>query len=95
MSQFRTVLKDPESATLIGTDIGEDRFPDPPRPGITMQVQDINKPWPESWNNTFDFVHQTLVLFQAGAKQRDAINSLAKLVKPGGYIELMEPQYGK
>lgn len=60
-----------------------------------MQVQDINKPWPESWNNTFDFVHQTLVLFQAGAKQRDAINSLAKLVKPGGYIELMEPQYGK
>lgn len=92
---MQAVLGDPESATLIGTDIEEERFPNPPRPGITMQIQDIHKPWPKSWNSTFDFVHQTLVLFQTGSKQRDAINSLARLVKPGGWIELMEPQYGE
>ncbi|KAI0119555.1 S-adenosyl-L-methionine-dependent methyltransferase [Daldinia grandis] len=92
LSQFQASLKDPNSATLIGTDL-QDRFPDPPRPGINLQIQDINEPWPKSWKSTFDYVHQTLVLFQAGPKQREVINSLGELVKPGGWIELMEPQY--
>ncbi|KAI1097709.1 S-adenosyl-L-methionine-dependent methyltransferase [Jackrogersella minutella] len=93
LSQFQASLKDPGSATLIGTDI-QDRFPDPPRPGVSLHIHDINKPWPEPWGSTFDFVHQTLVLFQAGPNQREALASLARLVKPGGWIELMEPQYG-
>ncbi|KAI1084741.1 S-adenosyl-L-methionine-dependent methyltransferase [Whalleya microplaca] len=92
LSQFRGSLKDPDSAELIGTDI-QDRFPDPPWPGISMQIQDINKQWPESWDATFDYVHQTLVLFQAGPGLREVIGSLVKLVKPGGWIELMEPEY--
>ncbi|KAI1648353.1 S-adenosyl-L-methionine-dependent methyltransferase [Daldinia loculata] len=92
LSQFQASLKDPNSATLIGTDL-QDRFPDPPQSGISFQIQDINEPWPKSWKSTFDYVHQTLVLFQAGPKQREAINSLGELVKPGGWIELMEPQY--
>ncbi|KAI1479755.1 S-adenosyl-L-methionine-dependent methyltransferase [Daldinia eschscholtzii] len=92
LSQFQETLKDPNSATLIGTDL-QDRFPKPPRPGVHLQIQDINEPWPESWKSTFDYVHQTLVLFQAGPKQHEAIHSLGELVKPGGWIELMEPQY--
>ncbi|KAI8966100.1 S-adenosyl-L-methionine-dependent methyltransferase [Daldinia sp. FL1419] len=92
LSQFQASLQDPDSATLVGTDL-QDRFPDPPRPGINLQIQDINEPWPESWKSTFDYVHQTLVLFQAGPKKREAISSLGELVKPGGWIELMEPQY--
>ncbi|KAI1466499.1 uncharacterized protein F4812DRAFT_434316 [Daldinia caldariorum] len=92
LSQFQAYLKDPDSATLVGTDL-QDRFPNPPRPGIHLQIQDINKPWPESWKSTFDYVHQALVLFQAGPRQRKAVHSLAELVKPGGWIELMEPQY--
>ncbi|OTA82746.1 hypothetical protein M434DRAFT_400918 [Hypoxylon sp. CO27-5] len=92
LSTFQASLKDPDSATLIGTDI-QDRFPDPPRKGISMHIQDINKPWPESWKGTFDYVHQTLVLFQAGDKKREAVAALGELVKPGGWIELAEPQY--
>ncbi|KAI0899479.1 S-adenosyl-L-methionine-dependent methyltransferase [Annulohypoxylon nitens] len=94
LSQFQAALKDPASATLIGTDL-QDRFPDPPRPGISMHIQDINAPWPEPWKQSFDFVHQTLVLFQAGTKQREAVSALGELVKPGGWIELMEPEYEK
>ncbi|KAI2472082.1 hypothetical protein F4781DRAFT_428614 [Annulohypoxylon bovei var. microspora] len=85
LSQFQAALKDPGSATLIGTDL-EDRFPDPPRPGISLQIQDINEPWPADWQGTFDY---------AGNKQREALSALAGLVKPGGWIELMEPEYEK
>ncbi|KAI1803919.1 hypothetical protein F4811DRAFT_522876 [Daldinia bambusicola] len=92
LSQFQASLKDPSSATLVGTDL-QDRFPNPPRPGVHLQIQDINEPWPESWKSTFDYVHQALVLFQAGLKKREAVHSLGELVKPGGWIELMEPQY--
>ncbi|OTB02493.1 hypothetical protein M426DRAFT_322586 [Hypoxylon sp. CI-4A] len=92
LSQFQAALQDPGSATLIGTDI-QDRFPDPPRPGVAMRIQDINAPWPAEWKGTFDFAHQTLVLFQAGPGLREVLTAFAELVKPGGWIELMEPNY--
>ncbi|KAI1388565.1 S-adenosyl-L-methionine-dependent methyltransferase [Hypoxylon trugodes] len=91
LSQFQASLKNPDSATLIGTDL-QDRFPNPPRPGIQLQTQDITKPWPESWKSDFDYVHQSLVLFQARPKLSEVVNSIAELVKPGGWIELTEPQ---
>lgn len=91
LTAFRPFLSDPDSCTLIGTDI-QDRFPDPQPKGITLQTQDINKPWPAEWKGTFDFVHQTLVLVMAGQKQREAIHALLDLVKPGGWVELIEPE---
>lgn len=39
-------------------------------------------------------MHQTLVIYQAGPKLRKVLGALTELVKPGGWIELMEPQYG-
>ncbi|KAI1460476.1 S-adenosyl-L-methionine-dependent methyltransferase [Annulohypoxylon moriforme] len=94
LSQIQAALKDSASATLIGTDL-QNRFPDPPRQGISLRIQNINAPWPEEWKGSFDYVHQALVLFQAGTKQREAVAAIGELVKPGGWIELMEPEYEK
>ncbi|KAI1871960.1 uncharacterized protein JN550_004163 [Neoarthrinium moseri] len=90
LSQLQANLKDPGSCTLIGTDI-QDRHLRALPPGISFQIQDILQPWPESWKSSFDLVHQTLVLTVAGPRQREAVNAVLELVKPGGWVELMEP----
>lgn len=57
---------------------------------MTYQIQDINKPWPEDWHNNFDVVHQRLALAGAGPNAQIALGSIARLVKPGGWIQLIE-----
>lgn len=75
---------------IVGTDINLEIFPQDPPAGTTYQIQDINEPWPEEWKGTFDLVHQRLVVAGGGSKQREAIQALAALVKPGGWIQLIE-----
>ncbi|KAH6657436.1 hypothetical protein BKA67DRAFT_555263 [Truncatella angustata] len=75
---------------FIGIDINPAEFPAEPPGGTTYQVHDINKPWPEEWAGHFDFVHQRLVLVSAGARQEQALHSLGALVKPGGWIQVIE-----
>lgn len=53
-------------------------------------MQDINKPWPEEWKESFDLVHQRLVLVGGGSAQQQVLGNLAALVKPGGWIQLIE-----
>ncbi|KAH8704452.1 hypothetical protein GQ44DRAFT_732403 [Phaeosphaeriaceae sp. PMI808] len=76
---------------IIGTDINGEDFPTDPPPNQTYQVQDINKSWPEDWRESFDFVHQRLTLAAGGSSQEGALRNLATLVKPGGWIQLIEP----
>ena len=76
--------------TFIGTDINPQFLPKEPPAGIKFAVQDINKPWPKGWHGSFDIVHQRLGLAGCGSHQQEAINSLAGLVKPGGWIQLVE-----
>jgi hypothetical protein len=53
-------------------------------------IQDINKPWPTTWHNTFSLVHQRLVLAGSGANGQGVVHALCELVKPGGWIQLLE-----
>jgi len=75
-----------------GGDIDPTNFPTDHPAGTTYHVQDINKPWPEDWKGTFDFVHQRLALVGAGAAQKEAVLALAALTKPGGWIQLIEAE---
>ncbi|KAI3390304.1 hypothetical protein diail_10311, partial [Diaporthe ilicicola] len=75
---------------FCGTDINPTEFPAEVPDGTTYQAQDINKPWPSDWHERFDLVHQRLVLVGSGSKQHEALQSLARLVKPGGWIQLIE-----
>ncbi|KAF1949861.1 hypothetical protein CC80DRAFT_510211 [Byssothecium circinans] len=45
---------------------------------------------PVDSNNTFDLVHQRLALLGAGPNPKAVVHRLASLVKPGGWIQLME-----
>lgn len=80
----------PVQHTMYGTDSNPAEFPSSVPPGTVYKVQDINNPWPEDWKNQFDLVHQRLVLVAAGSKQMEAILALCDLVKPGGWIQLIE-----
>ncbi|KAJ9647554.1 hypothetical protein H2204_000183 [Knufia peltigerae] len=92
LRQLHSLLAQPESATLIGTDIApfEDNVGKPDY--VEWQKQDINEEWPASWQNTFDFVHQRAVIANAGSWDGavKAVTRLAKLVKPGAWVQLVD-----
>lgn len=59
-------------------------------------MQDITEPWPASWAATFDVVHQRFVLGAVRSAQLDdVVARLIGLVKPGGWIQLMESDVGE
>lgn len=82
---------------FVGTDINPRFLPDSPPPDMTFQIQNVNEAWPQDWQNSFDFVHQRLVLAGAGPAANEAVGRICGLVKPGGWIQLMEaePEVGK
>ena len=77
---------------FVGTDIDASKFPENPESGASYRVQDINKPWPEDWQSSFDVVHQRLALVGGGPNAQNALKSLSALVKPGGWIQLIEAE---
>ncbi|KAF2246838.1 hypothetical protein BU26DRAFT_431537 [Trematosphaeria pertusa] len=79
------------SHTYVGTDIVPEFFPKHPPQRHSFHVQSITQDWPDSWASTFDYVHQRLVLVGAGQSPlSECIGRLAKLAKPGGWVELVE-----
>ncbi|KAH6657450.1 S-adenosyl-L-methionine-dependent methyltransferase [Truncatella angustata] len=82
-----------KEATLVGTDVTNVKFPEDGTAGpITFQLQSITEPWPDEWHGSFDLVQQRLVLGACGKYPfATAIKSLADLVKPGGWVQLIEP----
>lgn len=61
------------------------------RQEISYHLQDVNRPWPVSWNESFDLVHQRFVLGAVPKTNLEiVVRQLIGLVKPGGWIELME-----
>jgi hypothetical protein len=77
--------------TYIGTDIEPELFPSQLPAGMTLPAQDVTKPWPADWQNSFDLVHQRLGLAGSGPTPiPDVVTNLIRLVKPGGWIELVE-----
>ncbi|KAI1823900.1 S-adenosyl-L-methionine-dependent methyltransferase [Xylaria intraflava] len=80
-------------ATLVGTDITDFKIrKNLDASSITFQIQSITSPWPQEWKRSFDLVHQRLVLGACGGFPfAEAIKNLSGLVKPGGWIQLVEP----
>lgn len=80
----------PAEHTYFGNDIEPELFPDDPQ-GMEFFRQNIVDPWPDALKGSFDLVHQRLGL--AGShpmKPGDVIANLAGLVKPGGWLQLVE-----
>jgi hypothetical protein len=51
----------------------------------------MNEPWPLKWQGTFDLVHSRMALPGVGLSSLDdAVMNLVKLVKPGGWFQLIE-----
>lgn len=81
----------PPSTTYVGTDVAPHLFANN-GPNFAFHVQTVTSPWPASWTSTFDFIHQRLVLSNIPPQSAlPAIENLSKLLKPGGYIQLVEP----
>ncbi|KAF2122851.1 putative methyltransferase SirN-like protein [Lophiotrema nucula] len=86
----------PADNTYVGTDIMEAYFPpesDWPS-NMSLTIQSITKPWPVTWREGFDLVHQRFALPAAGKSGlKDALSGLIGLVKPGGWIQLVEADH--
>ncbi|KAI3326348.1 S-adenosyl-L-methionine-dependent methyltransferase [Xylariaceae sp. AK1471] len=87
---LRASLRVPASCTMVGTDLSAARFPASPPTGVTFGTQNIVDPWPEAWSNSFDLVHQRLVLAGAGSQIANVVNRLLETVAPGGWVQLTE-----
>ncbi|KAI8632622.1 O-methyltransferase-domain-containing protein [Xylariaceae sp. FL1651] len=81
----------PASTKFVGTDIANHLFPVSTKAQITFRIQSISEPWPEEWYSSFDLVNQKLVLSACDpASAKRAVAELFALVKPGGWIQLLE-----
>jgi hypothetical protein len=81
----------PASTTYVGTDIAPQLFRSDYGESFAFASQNIADTWPSEWNNSFDLVHQRLVLGSVSPEiGRQAVRNLANLVKPGGYIQLVD-----
>ena len=80
----------------IGTDSVAKFFGETAAPDLKLVVQRIDDPWPQDWSSSFDYVHQRLVI--PGCETipaSTAIKHLCDLVKPGGWIELIEQDHNQ
>lgn len=84
-----TLLKSP---TLVGTDVSATAFPANPPPNTEFHIQSISEPWPTEWHNSFDLVHQKLVIACLPPDEgRQALYRLVELAKPGtGWVQFTE-----
>ncbi|KAI1078703.1 methyltransferase SirN-like protein [Whalleya microplaca] len=81
-----------EPYTLLGYDVMKSFFPPAAPPHTTFAIHDISEPWPAELRDTCDLVHQRLTI-PGGAKKatpREIVRYLCELVKPGGWIQLVE-----
>ncbi|KAI3316494.1 S-adenosyl-L-methionine-dependent methyltransferase [Xylariaceae sp. AK1471] len=86
----RQMLASPSTATLVGTDISEPRFSTTVPEGVSFRIQNVRDPWPVELHNSFDLVHQRLVMAGAGPHGDKVIAELVNTVAPGGWIQLIE-----
>ncbi|KAG7286254.1 hypothetical protein NEMBOFW57_008561 [Staphylotrichum longicolle] len=84
--------------SLHGIDIGSALFPPKigPYASLDLRAHDIRSPIPEawSWSQSFDLVHQRLLIW--GLQKPDwpvVIRNHASLLKPGGWIQLVEGEW--
>jgi len=80
--------------TWVGTDIEDSYFPQDPPADTTYHHQSMTEPWPQEWAASFDLVHSRMALPGVGMSPlQNAVNGLIGLVKPGGWIQLVEMEW--
>ena len=68
------------------------RSPDDLPPNVKLVPGDLTKDLPAEWNQKFDLVHQRFICPAfPGATVKEFIGKLMACVKPGGWIQLVEP----
>lgn len=79
----------------MGSDIAPSSFPNPlDSNGVLFFQQSIVDPWPLYLEESFDLVHQRLVMAACNSTNTvPAIQGLLQLVKPGGWIQMMETDF--
>ncbi|CAI6337033.1 unnamed protein product [Periconia digitata] len=75
---------------FVGTDVLESQLPTVYPSNATFHAHDINNAWPKEYKEYFDLIHQRLTLPFAGNKCKESLSALMDMVKPGGWIQLME-----
>ncbi|KAF2150681.1 putative methyltransferase [Myriangium duriaei CBS 260.36] len=63
---------------------------------LDLRQHNLRDPFPKSWgwSNSFDLVHQRLLVWGIGAEEWGTVlDRLIDLLKPGGYIQLVEAEW--
>ncbi|MCJ1439057.1 hypothetical protein MMC27_008448 [Xylographa pallens] len=84
----------PQGLKLHGVDLTGELFQS--TPGLDLRAHDIRTPFPRSWgwSNGFDLVHQRLLIWGITSSEwPSVIHNLLEVVKPGGYIQLVEAEW--
>ncbi|KAH8773843.1 methyltransferase-like protein type 11 [Diaporthe sp. PMI_573] len=94
ISELRKTLPDPSIHNYVGTDLNPALFPQSVPADTRFQVHNIAHEWPAELHSTFDLVHQRLTLPGAApaAPLPGALRQLFRLVKPGGWVQLVEAE---
>ncbi|KAI1144994.1 S-adenosyl-L-methionine-dependent methyltransferase [Nemania diffusa] len=93
ISELRKTLPSPGIHTYVGTDINPSLFPQALPPDTSFSVHNIAHEWPADLHSTFDLVHQRLTLPGAAPTPLpQVIRQLFALLKPGGWIQLVEAE---
>jgi hypothetical protein len=80
--------------TWVGTDIEDSYFPTEKPADTSYHHQSMTQLWPKEWEGTFDLVHSRMALPGVGTNPlEDAVKGLIGLVKPGGWIQLVEMEW--
>lgn len=90
LSMLSDTLPQParDTVTLQGTDIAP--YPNTPQ-GISIKLLNFKDPFPEEWEESFDLVHMgSCLMMSPGDAAHELIAKLAKLVKPGGWLQLSD-----
>jgi hypothetical protein len=79
---------------LFGADIGSSLFP--AASTADLRAHDIRTPFPDSWQweSKFDVIHQRLLIWGIkSAEWPTVIHNLSTIIRPGGYIQLVEAEW--
>ncbi|PTB62211.1 S-adenosyl-L-methionine-dependent methyltransferase [Trichoderma citrinoviride] len=84
----------PPETELVGFDIAPELYPPPETlpANIRLVLGDLTKDLPAEWTANFDLVHQRFIFPSFSVEMIESIlERLANCVKPGGWIQLVEP----
>ncbi|TVY91136.1 Methyltransferase [Lachnellula willkommii] len=93
LQELRTQCTPQKNNKYIGIDLNPKFLPLSYPPDFEFYTHNIGEPWPESEHSTFDLVHQRLSLPGAAPYPlSQAVHNIFQLVKPGGWIQLVEAE---